>query len=36
MSPDQREQLVRIVIALAIFTVAVGGLFTIFNLESGC
>lgn len=36
MSPDQREQLVRLVIAAAILVVAVGGIAALLTLESAC
>lgn len=36
MTPDQGEQLVRLIIAFAIFAVAVGGLLTIYQLDGHC
>lgn len=35
MSPDQKEQLVRLVIAVAILAVAAGGYVALFQLD-GC
>lgn len=36
MSPDQREQLVRLFISLAIVLVAAGGIYAVLHLEGSC